>query len=404
MEKGRDDFVIAIRSAFLKRGTQQRFSILSLILVSIIFLILGSFNLKAVDYLKNIIKDVIYTSSFIASIPENVIQISYKNISNHYKHYEEYKKIKSELEIFKTKDLSKQIIMFENIKLKKVIDDYFTTSNETYAKVLLDKESPFLRSIVLNKGSKNGIKKGMIVLDDVYLIGKIVEVNYLTSRVLLASDINSKVPVSIEPIGIQAIMSGNGNQNGIIQYINDESIENKDEDLLVITSGAGSVFNSGIPIGKITVETNLNNKDIVVKFYKDFTQLEYVKVVSNEKQIVDETSKKEFELNSEQISKFNNQQQNFEVLKQQKDILEEIRLKIENENSELKKELALSKSELQKLQDINKQIKIDQEEINFLRLNLLYAHKCRKNFYNKLYKVGTPEYKACILNKGKKIN
>ena len=79
MEKGRDDFVIAIRSAFLKKGTQQRFSIFSLIIFSIVFLILGSFNLKAIDYIKNIIKDVIYTSSFIASIPENLIQTSYKN-------------------------------------------------------------------------------------------------------------------------------------------------------------------------------------------------------------------------------------------------------------------------------------------------------------------------------------
>jgi len=55
MEKGRDDFVIAIRSAFLKKGTQQRFSIFSLIIFSIVFLILGSFNLKAIDYIKNII-------------------------------------------------------------------------------------------------------------------------------------------------------------------------------------------------------------------------------------------------------------------------------------------------------------------------------------------------------------
>ena len=48
----------------------------------------------------------------------------------------------------------------------------------------------------------------MIVLDDNYLIGRVVEVNYLTSRVLLISDINSKVPVTIQPLNIQAIMSG----------------------------------------------------------------------------------------------------------------------------------------------------------------------------------------------------
>ena len=53
METSRDDFVIALRSAFLKKGTQQRFSLLSLIFFSIIFLILGSFNFKAINYVEN---------------------------------------------------------------------------------------------------------------------------------------------------------------------------------------------------------------------------------------------------------------------------------------------------------------------------------------------------------------
>ena len=402
MERSREDFVIAIRSAFLKKGTQQRFSIFSLILFSIIFLILGSFNLKVVDYIKVIIKDVIYTASFIATIPENIIEGTYKNISSHYNHYEEYKIAISELEELKIKDLSKQIIMFENIKLKKVIDDYFVTNNETYAKVLIDKESPFLKSVVLNKGSKNNIKRGMIVLDDIYLIGKVVEVNYLTSRVLLVSDINSKVPVSVEPIGIQAIMSGTGKQNGVLQYKNIENIENINEDLFVVTSGAGSVFNSGVPVGKIKKGTDLNNIEISVNFYKDLTQLKYVKVVSNEKITIGQSSRDEFELDSKQISIIKNQEKNIDILKQQKDIVEEVRVKIDKENSELKQRLFISQKEVKKLQEKTKQIDIDEDEINFLRLNFQYSHKCRKNFYNSLYKIGTAEYKACIFRKGKR--
>ena len=402
MERSREDFVIAIRSAFLKKGAQQRFSIFSLILFSIIFLILGSFNLKVVDYIKVIIKDVIYTASFIATIPENIIEGTYKNISSHYNHYEEYKIAISELEELKIKDLSKQIIMFENIKLKKVIDDYFVTNNETYAKVLIDKESPFLKSVVLNKGSKNNIKRGMIVLDDIYLIGKVVEVNYLTSRVLLVSDINSKVPVSVEPIGIQAIMSGTGKQNGVLQYKNIENIENINEDLFVVTSGAGSVFNSGVPVGKIKKGTDLNNIEISVNFYKDLTQLKYVKVVSNEKITIGQSSRDEFELDSKQISIIKNQEKNIDILKQQKDIVEEVRVKIDKENSELKQRLFISQKEVKKLQEKTKQIDIDEDEINFLRLNFQYSHKCRKNFYNSLYKIGTAEYKACIFRKGKR--
>ncbi|MDA8537745.1 rod shape-determining protein MreC, partial [Candidatus Pelagibacter bacterium] len=71
METSRDDFVIAIRSAFLKKGTQQRFSILGLIFFSIIILILGSFNFKPINILKKAIKELVYTSSFIVSVPEN---------------------------------------------------------------------------------------------------------------------------------------------------------------------------------------------------------------------------------------------------------------------------------------------------------------------------------------------
>jgi len=401
MERSRDDFVIAVRSAFLIKGNQQRFSILSLILFSIIFLVLGNFNFKIINYTKILIRDVIYSASFVATIPENFIKRSYNNMVGHYEHYGEYKKIKSELDNLKKKDLSKQIITFENIQLKKVIDDYFIKSNETFAKVLIDKRSPFLKSIVLNKGSKNGIKIGMIVLDDSYLIGKVVEVNYLTSRVLLVSDINSKVPVSIEPIGIQAIMSGTGKQNGVLQYIDVETIENNSEDLLVVTSGAGSIFNSGIPIGKINKKVDLNNGQIFINFYKDFTQLKYVKVSSNKKIGSEQSIKKEFQLNNKQIATINSQKESFEILRQQKNIVDEVRAIIEKENSALKNKLIELGLKLRIAE--NKKInQPDQEEIKFLRLNLLYAHKCRKNILNQLHKVGTPKYKACVLNKGKK--
>ena len=69
METSRDDFVIAIRSAFLKKGTQQRFSLLGLIFFSIIFLFLGSLDFKVVGYVKSTIKEIVYRSSFIISVP-----------------------------------------------------------------------------------------------------------------------------------------------------------------------------------------------------------------------------------------------------------------------------------------------------------------------------------------------
>ena len=278
----RDDFVIAIRSAFLKKGTQQRFSLLSLILFSIVFLVLGNFNFKAINFSRILIKEVIYFSSFIVTVPENIIKKSFNKASDHFEHYDNYQIIHSELQELKSKDLSKKIITFENVELKKLIEDYFVEDSQVYAKVLIDKESPFLRSIIINKGSKNDIKIGMIAYDDKYLIGKVVEVNYLSSRVLLISDINSKVPVTVQPLNIQAIMEGLNKQQGRLQYVKGGKIKNNDnEELIIVTSGSGGLFKSGIPIGKINQKNILNNNEIIVDFYRDFSQLKYIKILSH---------------------------------------------------------------------------------------------------------------------------
>ena len=259
MEQSRDDFVIAIRSAFLKKGAQQRFSLLGLIFFSVIFLILGSYNFKVVDLVKISIKEIVYRSSFIVSGPEKIIGASFNKITDHINHYSSYKSIEEKLGKFESKDLSNQIIMLENIKYKKLVDDYFIKNNEIFAKVLIDKNSPFLRSVVLNKGSKNNIKLGMAVLDGEYLIGKVVEVNFFTSRVLLISDINSKIPVSISPNDVQAIMSGDGKQNATLQYTQGTDLKNNNKDMMVTTSGAGGLFKSGILIGKINFTENSTN-------------------------------------------------------------------------------------------------------------------------------------------------
>ena len=405
MEPSRDDFVIALRSAFLKRGTQQRFSLLSLILFSIILFTLSSLNFKVINYFKIGINELIYRGSFIASFPEKFIKRKYIDLQDHRKLFTNYKDNLTELDSIKSSNLSKEIIEFENIRLKQMIDDYVVIDNNIFAKVLIDKKSPFLRSIIINKGSKNNIKLGMAVLDGIYFIGKVVEVNYSTSRILLISDINSKIPVSLEPVGVQAIMSGNGEMNGIIEYVNQPNLESENTNLTVFTSGMGGLFKSGIPIGKIIKEKNASNITSNVNFYKDLSQLKYVKILSYKKENLNLEIENSQDRNVEMLQETNNQNYLF---KEQQKISNEIRVKLEEDKILLNKELKKIKKELSKLKKNvqNQTIEdektlIDTNELEFLKLNFLYAKKCTKTFYNKLYKVGSPKYKKCVLNKGK---
>ena len=280
MSASRDDFIIAIRSAFLKKENKQRFSLVGLIFFSVVLIILSNLNFVAINYIKSGLNEIVYRISFIVSIPEKQLQKSITIINEHVSMYSEYKVMENKIRELENNNLNSNFLQSENSRLKRLIDEYITESDELVAKVLLDKDSPFLKSIIVNKGSKDKVSLGMAVLDENYLVGKIVEVNYSTSRVLLISDLNSKIPVIIEPGNVQSILSGSGKNHGEIQYFkssNEISSEN-----VVFTSGSGGIFKAGIPVGKI--ENVRINKNFVTRFLSNLDQLTFVKLVSYEKE------------------------------------------------------------------------------------------------------------------------
>ena len=276
MASSRDDFVIAFRSAFLKKKDKQKFSLLTLLFLSVFVLILSSNNFKIINLIKVGINEVTYRLSFLISTPENKIQNINSQIKDHMKIYDNYKNIESELKELKQKQLLNNFLKMENKKLRNLIKESIK-SDEILAKVLIDKESPFLKSIIINKGSKDKLKIGLAVVDGAYLVGKVIEINYTNSRVLLLSDLNSKIPVILEPIGMQAIVSGTGGESGNIQYTKEEYGDKfKTQEIIAYTSGQGGLFKPGLPVGKISKFSNNQ-----INFFSDFKQLEYVKIISH---------------------------------------------------------------------------------------------------------------------------
>ena len=276
MPESRDDFVIAVRSAFLKKSNKQKFSLLTLIILSLTIIILGSLNFKLIQYTKVGINEIVYRFTYITSIPENYIAKSYLKISDHVNFYEKFKKNELLLNELIEKKLSNDYLILENEKLRKLIDETIK-SDEIYAKVLVDNESPYLKSIILNKGSKDNVKMGMAIVDGSYLVGKVIEVNFTNSRALLLSDLNSKIPVLLEPYDMQAVLSGTGQNFGVIEYTKEEYRFLLEGDVIVYTSGQGGLFKPGVPVGKLIKESG--NRDFI-NFFSDFRQLNYVKIVS----------------------------------------------------------------------------------------------------------------------------
>ena len=405
MASSRDDFIIAIRSAFLKKSTQQKFSLLTLVFVSIFTIILSSFDFKFIRYLKAGISEAVYRSSFIVSIPENFLKNTFFEIKEYSSFFQNYKSNLEELNELKSKSISDQITQYENKELKELINNYTLSSDKLLAKIIVDHDSPYLKSIIINKGSKDNIKIGTNIYDRSYLVGRVVEVNYKTSRVLLLSDLNSNVPVTIAPQNIQAIITGTGKNYGEIKYIK-EGISNLIlEDSIVYTSGTGAIFKSGIPIGRIDVADTGSSKKFKVDFYSDFGQLKYVFA-----ELVTKTEIKNEDQQAEidDTQKINTTDTKLQILEDEKKIIEQTNLKLKDENESLKitinnlnKQNVDFRNELYDQKQIIAQYNIDLDEIEFLRLNLKFGHQCRKSFLNNDgFEVGTLEYKSCVMNKG----
>jgi len=402
MASSRDDFVIAIRSAFLKKETQHKFSLISLLAVSILIIFLSSLNLKIINNLRNIINELVYRSSFMVSVPENFIINSYDKIIEYSTFYNEFKINKEEIKNFKSKEILNEIIISENKELKNLIDDFTLTTSKILAKVIVDHNSPFLKTIIINKGSQDGLKLGTNVFDKNYLIGRVIETNFKSSRVLLLSDLNSSVPISIIPGNIQAIVIGDGENSGEIKYIKDNLLEDIQEKSIGYTSGTGDLFKSGAPVGRIKT----NNGKVKINFYSDFSQLKYVFAEIEKKEINQNNSFTNS--NAKASSKDDLEQKKLNLLSEEIRILDETNKRFLEENknltskaTELSSENTNLKNIIQRQTDEIKQNKLDKEELDFLRLNLLYSSKCLKSGFKKGYKVGTPEYRECILKKGK---
>jgi rod shape-determining protein MreC len=271
MSSSRDDFGIAFRSALLQKGAAQKFSLISLIILATIIFFLDVYSFSFMKQIRSIINDGIYRVSLVVSSPSRMLPNLSNEITSLINTRNENTKLKIEIETYRNKELNVEYLVNQNKNLKEFLESDKTLfdTNVIVAKVLLDKDSPYLQTIIINRGSKAGILKGMPVLDKNFLIGRVVETNYLSSRVLLLNDINSRIPVTLCEENTQAILKGNGGKYPSLEYLPEDYKIN--EGTTVFTSGKDQIFTSGTPVGVTNIEGG-------VKLFSEPNQLSIIKI------------------------------------------------------------------------------------------------------------------------------
>jgi rod shape-determining protein MreC len=142
------------------------------------------------------------------------------------------------------------------------------------ARIVSDLGGPYVHSALINGGSQSGIKKNQAVMNENGLVGRVVEVGETSARVLLLSDINSRVPVIAESVHEKSILSGNNEAEPTLSYLAAGSKIAVGE--RIVTSGDGGIFPAGIPVG---VVTSIENNVVRVQPFADPARIEYISAV-----------------------------------------------------------------------------------------------------------------------------
>lgn len=142
------------------------------------------------------------------------------------------------------------------------------------ARVVADTGGAFVHSVLVNAGSRDGVRKGQAVVAGEVLVGRIAEVGLRASRVLLLTDINSHIPVMIESSRTKAILAGDNTDRPRLEYlVGGASMSPGDR---IVTSGHGGAFPPGIPVGVIS---SVVEGTAVLEPFVQRHRLEYVTVV-----------------------------------------------------------------------------------------------------------------------------
>jgi rod shape-determining protein MreC len=141
-------------------------------------------------------------------------------------------------------------------------------------RVITNSGGPFVRSVLVNVGRKQGVRRGLAAMSGTGLAGVVVEVGDLYARVLLVTDLNSQIPVVVQTTRDPGVLSGdNSNRPHLLFLPQNAHVSTGDP---VVTSGEGGVLPAGLPVGVITA---ISDAGVRVKPVVDWDRLQYIRLL-----------------------------------------------------------------------------------------------------------------------------
>ncbi|MSP82015.1 MAG: rod shape-determining protein MreC [Alphaproteobacteria bacterium] len=263
------------RFALPFRGVVQRSAIGLLVLVAVTFMALDQAGSPAVESLRTRTVDTLQPLLEVLSHPATFARRGADDISRFFHVYADNRRLREEnTRLLAWQDVARRLEK-ENLNLRNLA----TIAPEaraafTTARIVATSGGAFVRTVLVNAGRQDGVTKGQAVVAAEGLVGRVVEVGDRTARVLLLTDLNSRIPVRLESTRDSAILAGDNSDRLRLNFLPADAVPTQGD--RVITSGEGGQIPPGLPAGLVV---GVEDGSVIVRPLVDWQRLEFVNVL-----------------------------------------------------------------------------------------------------------------------------
>ncbi len=257
------------------RAAAQRAAVPFLIFLSALFIVLGKADIVLFEHLRITVADAAAPILQAVAQPIATAATGVRNIEAVFAVYSENQGLRDEnARLLQWQEVARRLEA-ENARLRGLVK--FTPESpvrDVAARVIGNSGGAFARNVLVNAGSREGVNRGQAAATGEGLVGRIAEVGDHSARVLLVSDLNSRIPVLLDDTRERAVMAGDNSDQPRLLYLRANAAVKVGE--RIVTGGAGGVFPPGIPVG---VVASIADGVVRVEPYAELSRLEFVRIV-----------------------------------------------------------------------------------------------------------------------------
>jgi len=257
------------------RAAAQRIALPSLIFLSVLMVVLGKADIVLFERARTSIGDAMMPILDVIAQPLGSIAAGVHRVEDIFVVDSENQRLREEnARLLQWQDVARRL-QAENAGLRDLL--HFTPQNArafVAGRVIANSGGAFLRNVLIDVGSRDGVERGQAAITGEGIAGRVTEVGERAARVLLLTDLNSRIPVLLDGSRERAVLAGDNSSRPRLLYLPAKTTVKPGD--RVITSGTGGIFPPGIPIG---VVVSVDNGVARVEPYAELSRLEYLRIV-----------------------------------------------------------------------------------------------------------------------------